>query len=369
MVGVNSSPFQAQYVSRKHAELYKNDFPMATETVLKSTYMDDSMYSVLNVEQGIKLYNQLSQLWGKAGRHARTWLSNSRVMLQSIQEEDRTSEVYLDEGNLPSVKTLGVLWQADNDIFTFNANPPDVNFKFTKRNFLSKIATLFDPLGLIAPFTIRAKVLLKEMWTSGLDWDDSLDETLVNKSRELFRELQELRCLKIPRCLQLDEDIISTTIHTFVDASQEAYGSVVYAIHVYKNGLVSVRLIAVKSRVAPLTSVSIPRLELMAAVLGLRLALSVRQALEVSEEHWVFWSDSMNVVHWIRSKSRDFRPFVANRIGEIHSSSNPKQWRHVPTNVNPSDLLSRGRRVNQLQFDFILWNICKRKKTNGHKLI
>ena len=354
--GVNSSPFQAQYVSRKHAELYKNDFPMAAETVLKSTYMDDSMDSVLNDEQGIELYNQLSQLWGKAGMHARKWLSNSQVVLQSIPEEDRASEVYLDEGNLPSVKTLGVLWQADNDIFTFKANPPDVNFKFTKRNFLSKIATLFDPLGFIAPFTIRAKVLLQEMWTSGLDWDDSLNDILVNKSREWFRELGELCCLKIPRCLQLDEDIISTTIHTFVDASQEAYGSVVYARHVYKNGLVSARLIAAKSRVAPLTSVSIPRLELMAAVLGLRLALSVRQALEVSEEHLVFWSDSMNVMHWIRSKSRDFKPFVANRIGEIHNSSNPKQWRHVPTNVNPADLLSRGRRVNQLQSDFIWWN-------------
>ena len=65
MFGVNSSPFQAQYASQKHAGLYKNDFPMAAETVLKSTYMDDSMDSVLNDEQGIKLYNQLSQLWGK----------------------------------------------------------------------------------------------------------------------------------------------------------------------------------------------------------------------------------------------------------------------------------------------------------------
>ena len=265
--------------------------------LFKSTYLDDSMDSVLNDEQGIELYNQLSQLLGKTGMHARKWLSNSRVVLQSIPEEDRASEVHIDERNLPLVKTLGVLWQADNDIFTFKTNPPDVNFKFTKRNFLSKIATLFDPLGFIAPFTIRAKVLLQEMWTSGIDWDDSLNEILVNKSREWFRELEELCCLKITRCLQLDEDIISTTIHTFVDASHEAHGSVVYARHVNKNGLASARLISAKSRGAPLTSVSIPRLELMAAVLRLRLALSVRQALEVFEKHLVLRSDSMNVVH------------------------------------------------------------------------
>jgi hypothetical protein len=106
--GVNSSLFQAQYVSQKHAKRCKNAFPMAAETVLKSTYMDDSMDSVLNDEQGIELYNQLSQLLGKTGMHARKWLSNSRVVLQSIPEEDRASEVHIDKRNLPSVKTLGV---------------------------------------------------------------------------------------------------------------------------------------------------------------------------------------------------------------------------------------------------------------------
>ncbi|CAC5373897.1 unnamed protein product [Mytilus coruscus] len=100
--GVNSSPFQAQFVSRKHAEMTKDSYPRATETVLKSTYMDDSMDSVINDEQGIELYNQLSQLWEKAGMYARKWLSNSKAVLQCIPEEDRASQVDLDEGYLPS---------------------------------------------------------------------------------------------------------------------------------------------------------------------------------------------------------------------------------------------------------------------------
>ncbi|CAC5424074.1 unnamed protein product [Mytilus coruscus] len=354
--GVNSSPFQAQFVSRKHAEMMKDSYPRAAEAVLKSTYMDDSMDSVLNDQQGIELYNQLSQLWEKAGMYARKWLSNSKAVLQCILEEDRASQVDLDEGYLPSVKTLGVIWQADNDIFTFKANPPADDFKFTKRNILSKVATLFDPLGFIAPYTIRGKLLLQEMWTAGLDWDDQLDEVLVEKSREWFQELDELCCIKIPRCLQLDDDIVSTSLHRFSDASQEAYGSVIYARHEYKSGTISTRLIAAKSRVAPLTSVSITRLELMAAVLGLRLALSVKHALEVHEDNMTFWSDSMNVLYWIRGRSREYKPFVANRIGEIHTSSNPTQWRHVPTKVNPADLVSRGRKIKQLQSDVIWWN-------------
>ncbi|CAC5374178.1 unnamed protein product [Mytilus coruscus] len=255
--GVNSSPFQAQLVSRKHAEMMKDSYPRAAETVLKSTYMDDNMDSVLNDQQ----------------------------------EEDCASQVDLDEGYLPSVKTLGVIWQADNDIFTFKANPPADDFKFTKRNILSTVATLFDPLGFIAPHTVKGKLLLQEMWTAGLDWDDPLDEILVDKSREWFRELDELCCIKLPRFLQLDDDIVSTSLHTFSDASQEAYGAVVYARHEFKSGTISTRLIAAKSKVAPLTSVSIPQLELMAAVLGLRLALSITHALEMPEDKMTFWSD------------------------------------------------------------------------------
>ncbi|CAG2242219.1 unnamed protein product [Mytilus edulis] len=201
------------------------------------------------------------------------------------------------------------------------------------------------------------------MWTAGLDWDDQLDEELVEKSREWFRELDELCCIEIPRRLQLNEDIVSTSLHTFSDASQEAYGSVIYARNEHTSGMIYTRLIAAKSRVAPLTSVSIPRLELMAAVLGLRLALSVKHALEVLEDNMTFWSDSMNVLHWIRGRKREYKPFVANRIGEIHTSSHPTQWRHVPTKVNPADLVSRGRTVKQLQSD------TKAKTTSSRKFI
>ncbi|CAC5416214.1 unnamed protein product [Mytilus coruscus] len=291
------------------------------------------MDSVISVEQGIERYSQLSTIWGKAGMCARKWLSNSKAVLQCIPEKDCAKEVDLDEGELPSVKTLGVLGQTEDDIFTFKANPPDELFKFTKRNFLSKITMLFDPLGFIAPYSIRAKILMQEIWQAGFDWDDIFDDVLVNKSTEWFNELNEICDIRIPRCLQLSEIINSTS----ADSAQEAYGCVIYARHVYESGLVSTRLIASKSRVAPLTSVSIPRLELMAAVLGLRLALSVGQALDIPEDDMTFWTDSMNVLYWIRGKSREFKPFVANHIGEIHSSTNPKQWRHETTNDNPAN--------------------------------
>ena len=127
-------------------------------------------------------------------------------------------------------------------------------------------------------------------------------------------------------------------MQTFVDASSEAYGAVSYLRSEYAQGCYVVPIIASKTRVCPLSPMSTPRLELMAAVLGLRLTLSILAALDISTEHARFWSDSMNVLYWIRGKGKQYLPFVANRIGEIQSQSNPDQWQYVETEENPADV-------------------------------
>ena len=174
MFGVISCPFQAQFVSRYHAELNKEQFPKAAETLLESTYMDDSMDSTPIDEGCIELYQQLSQLWKSAGMHARKWLSNSERVLQHIPEEDRALHVDLNEVYIPVIKTLGILWIAKEDNFTFKTNDPEENKPLTKRSFLAKTASLFDRMGFILPFTIQAKMVLQELWTTGVDWSEEL---------------------------------------------------------------------------------------------------------------------------------------------------------------------------------------------------
>ena len=117
----------------------------AAETRLQSTYMDDSMDSVLTDES----YEQLSELWSKAGMHTHKWLSNSPIVLSKIPLQDRVNKMNLDEESLPSVKTLGVTWIAAEDVFTFESQ--------VSGHFLKKIAALFDPLEFLSPFTIREK--------------------------------------------------------------------------------------------------------------------------------------------------------------------------------------------------------------------
>ena len=119
---------------------------------------------------------------------AHKWLSNSTKVLV----ESRASEVHIASDGLPMVKTLGVTWLPGEDVFTFNANPPEKDFPLTKRNFLKKIAKLFDPLGFLAPFIIHAKILLQEIWAAGMDWDDLFLGDLASKARKWFKELEDL---------------------------------------------------------------------------------------------------------------------------------------------------------------------------------
>jgi len=120
-------------------------------------------------------------------------LSNSEQVLKKIPEEDRAVKVDLNKGNLPSMKMLGVLWLAKEDVFTYRVNPPDEKFQLTKRNFLHKIAMLFDPMGFLAPYVMRATILLPEMWTSGLDWDNLIDQSQARQVKKWFEELTVFR--------------------------------------------------------------------------------------------------------------------------------------------------------------------------------
>ena len=151
------------------------------------------------------------------------------------------------------------------------------------------------------------------MWTTGVDWDEPMKKEQAKKARQWFQELKSPQCVRVPRCLQPNfGELISTSLHSFADASTAAKGAVVYARNEYKSRVIAVRMVASKSKVAPLTAMSIGRLELMGAVLGLRLSMSIAKALDIDPSLTTYGSDSMNVLWWIHRPSRVFRSFVSN---------------------------------------------------------
>ena len=336
-------PFCAQYVWQQHARDHKEQYPLAAEAVLKNCYMDDLMLSVKSIEEARTMRKQITELGDKAGFHFRKRISHRPEVIQDIPDQDRATEIDLGKTELPTTKTLGVLWNAHEDKFSFQFSAPPDEFVCTKRNVLKKTATIFDPLGFLSPFIVRGKLLMQEAWTEAVTWDEVLPFQLTKKWKTWFGELPDLAKVKIPRCLKdphSKEERL--TIHTFTDASEKTYAAAVYARYEFEDGSFGTRLIAAKTRLAPLKALSIPRLELMGAVIGLRLTKQVCEALGIERNKATYWSDSCNVGYWIHGQSRNFKPFIAHRVGEIHEDSNPDQWRYVPGKLNPADHGTRG---------------------------
>lgn len=202
-------------------------YPLAVETVLKSTHMDDSIDSVEIVQGGIQLYKELDSLWVIAGMQARKWVSNSLEVVAATPEADRATELSITAGQEPVVKTLGVSWNITEDTFTISAANISTELPVTKRNVLRKVATVFDPFGFVGPFVIKAKILLQELWARGYDWDDVIHDEIASRIGSWY-ELRSLGNVQVPRCLREVKEVVAKRVITFVDASLQAYGTVVY---------------------------------------------------------------------------------------------------------------------------------------------
>ncbi len=354
--GKNSAPMESQFVAQENARRHQETYPMAAETVLKSTYMDDSIDSVETDEEGIELYQQLRDLWNLAGMQARKWISNSPAVNAATPEEERATELSITDNSTLAVKTLGLSWHSSDDVLTISSPGHSSEVVLTKRNVLKKIATVFDPLGFISPFVVIAKILLQELWSRGYDWDDVIADEVAEKIEMWFRQLLDLENVRVPRCLREAKTVLSQSVITFVDASLKAYGAVVYLKCEYEDTTTSCRMIASKTKVAPLKPMTVPRLELMGAILGLRLTQRLSPVLEIPMSKVTFYSDSTDVLWWIRGHGRDFRSFIANRIGEIQMSTEPAQWQHMRTDENPADLCTRGATPSELADNCLWWN-------------
>ena len=175
------SQFDAQENTRRNQDRY----PLVTETVLKSTYTDDSIDSVENDDEGVELYRQLKALWGVAGMQTRKWISNSPKVIEAIPTEERGTEIVINSGQDPIKKTLGISWNSTEDVFTVTASAVSPEFQTTERNVLRKVAMIFDPLGFVCPYVVMAKILLQELWMRGYDWEDEVQDEIEDKKLEI----------------------------------------------------------------------------------------------------------------------------------------------------------------------------------------
>ncbi|GBM88096.1 hypothetical protein AVEN_99788-1, partial [Araneus ventricosus] len=220
------------------------------------------------------------------------------------------------------------------------------------------LGRIFDPIGFLGPFIVRLKLILQELWAADIDWDDKLPSSLDYKWQLWCSELKDLHCVKIPRYYLSDFNLcefISFDVHSFSDASLAAYGTVLYLRGVTRNGKIIVNFLCSKSRVAPLKSLTLPRLELLGCLLSARLAEQVSKCLKF-EASCYFWTDSSICTYWIKGKADDYKPFVKNRVKEIQRLSERGIWSHCPGKENPADLLSRGIPASNLAKSSLWWH-------------
>ena len=213
----------------------------------------------------------------------------------------------------------------------------------TQRTVLSFVSSVFDPIGLVAPYTVRARLLLKEIWRiSGQQWDNPLPLDLNAKFLEWRSGLPILGQLIIPRCY-FPSAVEKIELHMFGDSSQEVFCAVGFLrASIIDTHETKLAFILAKARVAPMKAISIPKLELQqASLLATRLKIDIMKALSIPINDVVMWTDSTTVLQWLHSTAKQ-PVFVANRVGEILDVTTVDEWYHVDTENNPADTGTRG---------------------------
>ena len=350
LFGAGSSPGCANYGLKYLAKSQEKELPRASDFIQHDFYVDDGLTSLETEQEAIELINDSQKICANGGLHLHKFISNNRNVVEAISKSERASNVKdlnLALEKLPIERALGVQWCIEDDIFNFQIKIQD-NI-VTRRNMLSIVASIFDPLGFLAPFTFTGKKMLQEVCQNGIGWDEPPPISVKNDWEKWINDIKNLESVKITRCLKPiafgQPSLIE--LHHFSDASSTGYGQCSY-IRLANNDNVHCSLLMAKARVAPQKVVTIPRLELTAAVLSVKMSIFLKEELGLEIDQEYFWTDSRVVLGYINNEARRFHVFVANRVQKIRDNTKPEQWFHVSSENNPADHASRGLSVHDI---------------------
>ncbi|XP_062541048.1 uncharacterized protein LOC134209085 [Armigeres subalbatus] len=313
----------------------------AAEAIKQKTYMDDYFDSADTSQEAAERAQQVKFIHSQAGFNMRSWVSNSVEVLHSLGETPKQSLRPLSSNQSEDrERVLGMLWDPINDCFLFSDNwqeelTPYVceNRRPTKRIALRCIMSLFDPLGLMAPLLIHGRMLIQDMWRSGMAWDEDVPDEVIRKWQQWTGLLPMAYQLKIPRCYFGDADpcsyrTLQLHVFMFTDASENGFGCAAYFRIVEKQG--SAFEIPIYCTVGT-----------TGALIGARLMNSVCESHTLKIDQKFLWTDSSTVLAWIRSEHRRYKQYVAHRFGEILTLSEPENWRWVPSKENVANCLTK----------------------------
>lgn len=352
--GTTCSPCCAIYALQRHVQNTSESNSDLIDIVEQSFYVDNCLHSTHSKEEAKDIVDRLRHLLHTGGFEIRQWASNVPAVIEHLPSNIRSesSELWLSQYSTDLQEpTLGLRWDCIHDTLKYKHRPVE-RTEPTLRNVYRVLACQYDPLGYIVPFTTRAKILVQDLWKAQIGWDDPIQpQSLRDRWLTWEREIPDLIQMEIPRCyapVSADSSTSIRDLHIFCDASERAYGSVAYLRTEDAQKQVHVSFVLARSRVAPKKQLSMPRLELSAALTGAQLASVLQTELTLPIRTIILWSDSTTVLHWITSESCQYKVFVGTRVAEIQSLTDVSNWRYVDTANNPADDITRGKTLKEL---------------------
>ncbi|XP_046145505.1 uncharacterized protein LOC114881879 [Osmia bicornis bicornis] len=349
--GTKAAPFLATRALMQLVHDEGHRFPLATPSLTHGRYVDDIFGGADSISELVEVAQQLIALCNAGGFPLAKWHATHPDLLRAVSSSTQSSApISFDDC---TTKLLGIQWMPQTDNFGFSSTITDQPSKCSKRLVLSEVARIFDPLGFVSPVIVRAKMLLQELWLHKINWDDPLPSQIVSRWFIIREDLNSLAKLSIPRWFNTWSNSI-VEIHGFSDASQLAMAAVIYITVSSPSNDSMTSLVCSKTKVAPLKRLTIPRLELSAALLLAKLTKYVQSTLKVKIKATHLWTDSQVSLIWIKSQASRWKDYVRNRVIQIQELTPNAHWRHVPGTSNPADCASRGISTDQLQ-RFELW--------------
>ena len=336
------------------ADMFSAISPMAAKILKHDSYMDDIVSGSDSLEGAFELIEDIKAIAARGGFNFKDFV----VSGNSQQPQDSLAK---------DVSVLGLLWSPVDDNLKFNLslNPnkkvkgsrkspdkPIEEIDLTKRICLRLINSIYDPFGVLVPLTVLLKIKMKEYFVlqnNHLTWDSALSQTIQGEFKRIFLQLMSLMNFKLPRSVNvyMSPDV-ETKLVCFTDASKQAFCAVVYVCTSSNHDTFQVRFLVAKSRVSPVKEESIPRLELLGVLLGIRLLAKIKKALNIKLNDVLLLTDSKCVLGMIHNGKTPLHDFVGTRVHEIRAHLPEVQFAWVQSQSNIADLGSRGGDSNSI---------------------
>lgn len=350
--GLTSSPACANYALKKTADDNKELYPQEViDSIKNNFYVDDFVKSVETVNEAKEMIQNVKSALHSRGFNLTKFFCNDLSVINNIPENDRhkgIADLDSKDTEFPILRILGVRWDPNHDAIVFEQ---DVKSKpITKRGLLSKLSSIYDPLGFLSPAILPAKLLFQKLCIENVGWDERLNHDDEQTFLNWISHISQIENVKVSRCYKPKwfGKVKYVELHTFSDASEYGYGCVSYIRQVNDNDAISCNIVFSKSKLCPPKRLSIPRLELQAALISARITKFLITQIDLKFDAVYLWTDSTSVLQFLRNDSRKFKPFVGNRISEILDHTTLQQWHFVSSTINPADTASRGSSINML---------------------